>query len=61
MRFPFTFMGVTALVFGAWILGYLLLHTPDPVDGGLEFATALVLVAFGSWLLWRRITRGREA
>ena len=60
MRFPFTLMGVLALVLGAWIMVYLIVRRPDgPVSGGIEVATAFVMIAFGSWVVWRRLT-GRE-
>ncbi|MEP7105052.1 MAG: hypothetical protein ABI838_04320 [Chloroflexota bacterium] len=62
MRFPFTFMGLMSLTFGAWILLYLALHRPEgPISGGIEVAMAFTMVAFGSFVLWRRIRRGREA
>ncbi len=62
MRFPFTFMGLLSIGLGAWIAGYGVLHpTHDPVTAGLELAPSLGLVAFGGWLLYRRVTRGRAA
>ena len=62
MRFPFTFMGITSLLLGAWIFLYFGLRRPDgPVSGGIEVATAFVMVAFGSWVVWRRLSRGPEA
>ncbi len=62
MRFPFTFMGLLSLVFGAWLFLYLGLHKPDgPVSGGIEVAMAFTMVAFGSFVLWRRLRHGREA
>jgi len=55
VRFPFTLMGVMSLVLGIWILVYFLIRQPDgPVSGGIEVA-----IAFGSWVVWRRLT-GRE-
>lgn len=60
MRFPFTFMGVMSLVLGVWIIVYFLARGPDgPVSGGIEVAIAFVMIAFGSWVVWRRLT-GRE-
>lgn len=60
MRFPFTFMGVMSLLLGVWILAYFLVGRPDgPVSGGIEVATAFVMIAFGSWVVWRRLS-GRE-
>lgn len=62
MRFPFTFMGLLSIGLGAWIAGYALLHpTSDPITTGLEVAPALGLIAFGGWLLYRRMTHGRAA
>ena len=52
MRFPFTLMGVLALLLGAWIMVYLIVRRPDgPVSGGIEVATAFVMIAFGSWVV----------
>ena len=60
VRFPFTLMGVLSLVVGVWIIVYFVLRQPDgPVSGGIEVATAFVMIAFGSWVVWRRLT-GRE-
>ena len=62
MRFPFTFMGLLSMGLGGWIAGYGALHpTSDPITTGLEAAPALGLVAFGGWLLYRRVTHGRAA
>ncbi len=62
MRFPFTFMGLMSLALGAWIFLYFVVRHPDgPVSGGIEVATAFVMVAFGSWVVYRRLTRGPEA
>lgn len=62
MRFPFTFMGVISLLLGAWTFIYFIVHGPDgPVSGGIEVAMAFVMVGFGSWVLWRRLTRGAGA
>jgi hypothetical protein len=60
VRFPFTLMGVLSLVLGVWIIVYFLIRQPDgPVSGGIEMAIAFVMIAFGSWVVWRRLT-GRE-
>ena len=62
MRFPFTFMGVLSLALGVWIFVYFLVRKPDgPVSGGIEIAMAFVMVAFGSWVVWRRLTKGTDA
>jgi len=55
-------MGLLSVLFGAWLLLYLGLHGADgPVSGGIEVAMAFTMVAFGSYVLWRRLTHGREA
>jgi hypothetical protein len=60
VRFPFTLMGILSLLLGIWIMVYFLIRKPDgPVSGGIEVATAFVMIAFGSWVVWRRLT-GRE-
>ena len=60
VRFPFTLMGILSLLLGVWIMVYFLIRRPDgPVSGGIEVATAFVMIAFGSWVVWRRLT-GRE-
>jgi hypothetical protein len=60
VRFPFTLMGILSLLLGVWIMVYFLIRKPDgPVSGGIEVATAFVMIAFGSWVVWRRLT-GRE-
>jgi hypothetical protein len=60
VRFPFTFMGFLSLGLGVWIMVYFLIRKPDgPVSGGIEVATAFLMIAFGSWVVWRRFT-GRE-
>jgi hypothetical protein len=60
VRFPFTFMGFLSLALGVWIMVYFLIRKPDgPVSGGIEVAMAFLMIAFGSWVVWRRLT-GRE-
>ena len=57
MRFPFTFMGLMSVGLGAWTIIYFTFWQPDgPVSGGIEYATAVLMIAFGSWILWRRFT-----
>jgi hypothetical protein len=57
MRFPFTFMGLISIGFGAWIVLFVALHRAGPV----ELAAAAVMFAFGAFVLYRRARRGREA
>jgi len=53
-------MGIMSLLLGAWIMVYFMIRRPDgPVSGGIEVATAFVMIGFGSWVVWRRLT-GRE-
>ena len=62
MRFPFTFMGVLSLAFGAWVAGYVFLHpTADAVTVGIEVVSAALLAAFGAYLLYRRAVKGKAA
>ena len=57
MRFPFTFMGFLSLAFAAWIGVFFALHRA----GLPELGVAVLMVAFGSYLLYRRARLGREA
>jgi hypothetical protein len=55
-------MGVLSLALGIWIIAYFVIRKPDgPVSGGIEVAMAFVMVAFGSWVVWRRLTKGADA
>jgi hypothetical protein len=61
VRFPFTFLGLMALAFGAWIVLYLLGHRPlDPLSEGLAIATVVVSWAFGVYVVVRRVRRGPQ-
>ncbi len=57
MRFPFTFMGLVSLAFAAWIVIFFALHRA----GAVALAVAVVMAAFGVFILVRRARRGREA
>lgn len=60
VRFPFLFMGFLSLALGVFLLAYFAVLKPDgPVSGGIEFAFAFFMIAFGSWVIWRRVT-GRD-
>jgi hypothetical protein len=62
MRFPFTFMGILSVALGLWIAAYFLGHpTHDAVLIVLEVLPAGGLLAFGGWLVVRRISSGRAA
>lgn len=62
MRYPFTFMGLFSLAFGFFLFAYLVVRHPEgPVSGGIEVAMAFTLVAFGSYVLWRRLKQGPQA
>lgn len=59
MRFPFTFMGLLSIALGIWIVAYAALHpVHDAVVLGLEAIPAVALLAFGGWIVVRRL-RGR--
>lgn len=61
VRFPFTFLGVMALAFGAWIVVYLVgHHALDAVSQGLAIATVALSWAFGAYVLLRRLRRGPQ-
>jgi hypothetical protein len=61
LRFPFTFIGILSLALGVWIFLYFIFARPDgPVSGGIEVAAGFVMIAFGSWVVWRRL-RGKES
>lgn len=61
MRLPFLFTGVFSLVLGVWFLLYFVFAKPDgSVSGGIEVAMAFTMIAFGSWVVWRRV-RGGES
>jgi hypothetical protein len=57
MRFPFTFMGLLSLGFAAWIVLLFTLHRA----GWLELVVAGLMVAFGAYVLYRRLAHGRSA
>jgi len=59
LRFPFTFMGVLGLAIGLWALVYLAMHPGlDAGSRSLALATAVVCLAFGAYVLIRRVRRG---
>jgi uncharacterized membrane protein len=60
VRFPFTFLGVMALLIGAWIVVYLTGHRLDPASQALALATVLVSWGFGLYVVVRRVRRGPE-
>ena len=61
MRFPFTFMGLLSLAFGAWIAGYFLVHrSSDPAVAGSGWAAALLMLGFGVYVLVRRLRHGPQ-
>lgn len=57
MRFPFTLMGVMSIAFAAWIVLFFALGRA----GAPELGVAAVMLAFGTFVLYRRVTRGRQA
>jgi hypothetical protein len=59
LRFPFTFLGVMALGIALWVVVYLGGHpNMDPVARGIAAATVLLCLAFGTYVLIRRVRRG---
>jgi hypothetical protein len=61
VRFPFTFMGLIALGFGAWAVAYLTAHQAlDAASRWLVLSTAVVCFAFALYVLVRRVRRGPE-
>ncbi len=63
VRFPFTFMGVVSLAFGAWVIAYVTaFHRPaDAFTEALEAIAGVLSIGLGIYLLLRRLRRGREA
>ncbi len=61
MRYPFFFTGLLSLFLGVMFLVWFVVFKPDDaVSGGIEFAMAFVMIAFGSYVVWRRVT-GKDA
>jgi putative Mn2+ efflux pump MntP len=61
VRFPFTFMGLMALGIGLWVGFYLAGHPGlDAFSKGVAVVTAVILVAFGAYVLIRRVRRGPQ-
>jgi hypothetical protein len=61
VRFPFTFLGITALVFGLWVLVYVATHTGlDAASRDLAIATVIGSWGFGLYVVVRRVRRGPQ-
>ena len=61
VRFPFTFLGLTALVFGVWIVAYVATHPGlDPASRDLAIATVIGSWGFGLYVVVRRLRRGPQ-
>ena len=61
LRFPFTFLGLMALGTGLWVVVYLAGHPDlDPVARGIAAATVLICLAFGGYVVIRRVRRGPQ-
>jgi hypothetical protein len=61
VRFPFTFLGVTALIFGLWVVVYVATHPAlDAASRGLAVATVIGSWAFGAYVVVRRLRRGPQ-
>ena len=62
MRFPFTFMGLLSIGMGFWIGLYAVTHpSHDGVTIVLERFSAALFLAFGAYVLYRRVAHGRAA
>lgn len=62
MRFPFTFMGLLSLGFGAWMAYYFGQHPfRDPMVALSAWAAAVLSLAFGAYLVVRRVRHGPQA
>jgi hypothetical protein len=54
-------MGLMALGLGLWVLLYLAVHRGlDPASQGVGLVTVAICVAFGVYVLVRRIRRGPQ-
>ena len=61
VRCPFTFLGITALVFGLWVVVYVLSHPAlDPGSRDLAIATVVGSWGFGLYVVVRRVRRGPQ-
>jgi hypothetical protein len=60
VRFPFTFLGIMALVIGLWVVVYLAGHQLDSASRNLAIATVVVSWAFGAYVVIRRVRRGPQ-
>ncbi len=61
VRFPFTFLGITALVFGVWVVAYVLAHPGlDAASRDLAIATVIGSWGFGLYVVVRRLRRGPQ-
>ncbi len=62
MQFPFTFMGFFSLAVGVWMFFFLITHPHiEPFAGGLVTMSAFLMVAFGSFVVYRRYQEHRQA
>ena len=61
VRFPFTFLGITALVFGLWVAVYVATHPGlDAPSRDLALATVVGSWGFGVYVVLRRLRRGPQ-
>ena len=62
MRFPFTFMGLLSLAFGAWMAFYFGQHPfQDPFVAFGGWTAAALTLGFGGYVLIRRARHGPQA
>jgi hypothetical protein len=61
VRFPFTFLGIIALVFGLWVVVYVAAHPGlDTVSRDLAIAAVIASWIFGAYVVVRRVRRGPQ-
>ena len=61
MRFPFTFLGIVALVFGLWVVVYVAAHPAlDTFSRDGAIGTVIASWGFGAYVLVRRARRGPQ-
>ncbi len=60
MRFPFTFLGLMAIVIGVWAAFYVAGHQLDAGSRALAIATVAGCWGFGVYVVVRRLRRGPQ-
>ena len=61
MRFPFTLLGLMAIVIAVLVPVYVAGHPGlDPVSVWISYGTALAALGFGAYVVVRRMRRGPD-